>query len=89
MNAATMRGRRIRRSLWQPFRWLWWATLPHWGWVDVTPEEIECGAIPCPWWAHPLAWIHDLLNARLFEMRDVFGPLHRAYWPTRRFKPWQ
>jgi hypothetical protein len=39
---------------------IWWATLPYWGWVGTTADEIADGAQPCPWWAHPLAWLHAL-----------------------------
>ena len=71
------------------FRRLWWATLPHWGWVSVTADEIADGANPCPWWAHPLAWVHVLLDKTVFRRRDTFGPLHRQYVPYRVPKPWK
>lgn len=43
-------------------RRLWWATLPYYGWVGTTAEEIADGARPCPWYAHPLAWLHRLVE---------------------------
>ena len=47
-------SRRIR-----PLAWLWWNTLPYEGWTWYDGEE---GAVPCPWWAHPLAWVHRILD---------------------------
>lgn len=45
-----MRSRRLAARL-------WWATLPYAGWVTYDGEP---GAVPPPWWAHPLAWINKL-----------------------------
>lgn len=39
---------------------LWWATLPYEGWVSYSPDEV--GAIPPPWYAWPLAWLHRLVR---------------------------
>lgn len=52
-------------------RRLLWATLPYAYWPDVTAEEIADGARPCPWYAHPLSWLHFFvekeLGGRLFD----------------------
>lgn len=47
---------------WRPLAWLWWNTLPYEGWTWCTEDDVACGARSCPWWAHPLAWVHRLLE---------------------------
>lgn len=58
-------------------RRLWWATLPYEGWISY--GDIE-EAIPPPWYAHPLAWIHRRVDYWMTE-RDIdrFGPVHTFY----------
>lgn len=60
-------------------RRIYWATMPYWGWVPHTKEDELCGAVPPPWYAYPLAWVHRIcwwwLNV---TKRDTFGPHFRT-----------
>ena len=75
-------------------RRLWWATLPYYGWTggskEQRREDEKDGAIPCPWYAFPLSWLHSLVD---FVYRgDVFGPKHnrdRMRIGAPRWRPWQ
>jgi hypothetical protein len=53
--------------------WLWWNTLPYEGWTWYAGEPVPEGAVPCPWWAHPLAWVHRAIDA-YFDWRKKGGP---------------
>lgn len=56
-------------------RRLLWATLPYYGWVGTTAEEIADGARPTPWYAHPLSWLYRFLEwtgATLFDPMPTF-----------------
>lgn len=49
---------------------LWWATLPYRGWVAY---DGEVGAVPPPWYAHPLAWVNRL--AEKLPGSEPFKPM--------------
>lgn len=51
---------------------LWWATLPYEGWTWYS-GEVEVGAVPCPWWAHPIAWVHRIVDG-WFRFRGKGDP---------------
>lgn len=72
-------------------RRLWWATLPFEGWTGgFGPGDGR----PCPWWAHPIAWINRTLDDVVFAHRSPFGPRFEAwtYRPVvgaKKPRPWQ
>lgn len=50
---------------------IWWATLPYWGWIgwgDDWDDEAN-GTVPAPWYAYPLAWIHNACQWWIYDVR--------------------
>jgi hypothetical protein len=51
--------------------------MPYWGWV--TFDDGEEGSVPCPWWAHPLCWVHKASEWWLDKTRrSPWGPRWNA-----------
>ena len=64
-----------------------WATMPYYGWIEYD------GAAPCPWWAHPLAWVHRLTWWWMGRRGEgMFGPRFNAFsyrYPEPPPRPWE